>query len=223
MVEAEYTLRDKLLRFATSERYDDELARAFDLYWGGRYCIDDAPELGETDHARFIEYYIYDYQLAEHGCTAVQLFDEFRSYTLSDEERRVLAEWELTVFGVFFPKQREETGTVLRDIFDGTELTVVNLELAMLPPDCLLIGRVITVLGTGRLSGAVSSVPVSTEPILREFVSAHYNLYRREHPESDWRGFFRSEQHGLQHLLLEMRLKATAAAATQQSHTERSS
>jgi len=223
MLDAEQNLRDKLLRFATSERYDDELARAFDLYWAGRYCIDDAPELGETDHARFIEYYIYDYQLAEYGCTAVQLFDEFRSYTLSDEECRVLAEWEETVFGVFSAEQSKETGTVLRDIFDGTELTVVNPELAVLPPDCLLIGRVISVLGEWRLSGAVSSVPVSTEPILREFVSAHYDLYRREHPESDWRGFFRSERHGLQHLLLDMRLKATAAGATQQPHTERSS
>ena len=93
----------------------------------------------------------------------------------------------------------------------------------MLPPDCLLIGRVISVMGKRRLSGAVSSVPVSTEPVLREFVSAHYDLYQREHPESDWRGFFRSELHGLQHLLLEMRLKATAAGATEESCTERSS
>ncbi len=222
MLEAEQNLRDKLLRFATSERYDGELARAFDLYWTGKYCIDDTSELGETDHARFIEYYIYDYQLAGHECTAVQRFAEFRSYTLSDEERRMLAEWEETVFGVFSAERSESSGMVLRDIFDGTELTVVNPELAMLPPDCLLIGRVITVLGERRLSGAVSSVPVSTEPVLRKFVTAKYDVYKREHPESDWRGFFQSERHGLQHLLLEMRLKIAAAGETQESHTERS-
>ena len=213
MLEAEQNLRDKLLRFATSERYDDELARAFDIYWDGRYSIDNAPLLGEMDHARFIE----------HGCTCVELFDEFRSYTLNDEERRVLAEWEETVFGVFSAERNEGSGTVLRDIFDGTELTVVNPELAVLPSDCLLIGRVISVMEERRLSGAVSSIPVSMGPILRKFVTARYDVYKREHPESDWRGFFRSELHGLQHLLLEMRLKATAAGATEESCTERSS
>ena len=222
MLEAEQNLRDKLLRFATSERYDDELARAFELYWDSKYCIDDTSVLGAMDHARFVEYYIYDYQLAGHGCTCVQLFDEFRAYTLSDKERRVLAEWEDTVFGVFSAERNDSSGVVLRDIFDGTELTAVNPELATLPPDCLLIGRVISVMDERRLSGAVSSVPVSTEPVLREFVTAKYIVYKRECPESDWRGFFRSERHGLQHLLLEMRLKIAATADTEESHTERS-
>jgi len=215
-------LRDKLLRFATSERYDDELLRAFDLYWDGKYRIDNAPELGEMDHARFIEYYIYDYQLSDYECTPLELFDEFRSYTLTDEERRVLDEWDGTVFGVFSVEQTEGDKFLLHDIFDNTQIAVVNPELATLPEGCLLIGRIISVLGEKRLSGAVSSLPVATEPVLREFVDAQFELYQKEFPESDWRGFFRSERHRLQHLLLEMRRKVEAGGAQEESHNQRS-
>lgn len=222
MEDAEHSLRDKLLRFATSERYDQELARAFELYWDGKHRIDDAPELDEIDHARFVEFYIYDYLLAEYNCTPLDLFDEFRGYTLSDDERRIIAEWRETVFGVFCVVTSAEGGTVLRDIFDGTELTVVNPELAEMPQECLLIGRVVSVFGKNRLSGAVSSVPLPTEPILREFITAHYELYQREQPGVTWREFFRSERHRLQHLLLEMRRKATAVEETELSETERS-
>jgi len=210
MHEAEQNLRDKLLRFATSERYEQELARAFELYWDGKYHIDNAPELGQIDHARFIEYYIYDYQLAEYGCSPLELFDEFRGYTLSEEEREVLAEWDNTVFGVFIVVDTDDEGTLLRDIFDGVEAFVVNPELTALPRDCIIVGRVISVLGTKRLSGAVATLPPSSGALLRKFVAAQYDLYRRQHPEGNWRDFFRTECHRLQHLLLEMRRQATA-------------
>jgi len=217
MEDPEQSLRDKLLRFATSERYDRELARAFDLYWDGKYQLDDTTELSEIDHARFVEFYIYDHMLAEYNCTPVDLFDEFRGYTLSDDERRILDEWHDTLFGVFSVGPSGPEGTVLRDIFDGTEVTVVNPELAELPRECLLIGRVISVLGKKRLSGAVSTVSISTEPVLREFVTAQYDFYRREKPGVTWREFLRSSRHRLQHLLLDMRRKATTAEQTERS------
>jgi hypothetical protein len=210
MLEAEQNLRDKLLEFATSTRYDGEVQRAFDVYWSGRYTLDASPELDDIDHARFLEFYLFGYRFAEHDATAVELFDEFRAYLLDDAEQKLLAEWRHTIFGVFHRGETTGEGTRLRDMFDETDLTVVNPELAELPENCILIGRIIPVLGTYRLSGPVATLSDATVDTLREFVDARFEMYLRVAPGATWREFFRTEQHGLQHLLLDMRLKATA-------------
>lgn len=208
MIEAEHSLRAKLLEFATSGRYDADVARAFDLYWSGKYTIDNAPELDQLDHARFLEYYLFDYRLAEHDMTPVDLFDEYRGYTLSEDEQRLLGEWSATVFGVFLLCETTDAGTRLHDVFDDSDIVVVNPELAELPDHCLLVGRVITVFGVNKLSGAVSTLSNTVIDVLREFLEARFELFIKESPGAAWRDFFRTEHHGLQHLLMEMRIKA---------------
>lgn len=208
MLEAEQSLRSKLLEFATSGRYDDDVSRAFDLYWSGKYPIDSAPELDQLDHARFLEYYLFDYRLAEHDATPVDLFDEYRGSSLTDEERRLLTEWSDTVFGVFLLCENTDGGTRLHDVFDDTDIVVVNPELVELPEHCLLVGRVISVFGVCKLSGAVSTLSDTVIDVLREFLEARFEDFGKKSPGATWREFFRTEHHGLQHLLMEMRMKA---------------
>ncbi len=218
MIKAEQDLRQKLLDFATSARYDDELERAFITYWDNKYDIASDNQLDELDQARFLEFYLFDYRTAEYDLTFVELFDEFRGYTLNDIERKIVSEWRSTVFGVFIRGETEDQGTKLIDMFDESEFVVVNPELAEMPEQCLLVGRIISVLGKHRFSGPVATLSETVTDSLHELVTARFEEYRKEMPGTTWRDFFRTERHGLQHMLLDLRIAIENAQNT--NHTD---
>lgn len=202
-MDAEQVLRDKLLTFATSKRYDEEVARAFEMFWGGRRKLA-GTRLNEADSARFLEWYIFDCRTKGHGKTPVALFQEFRGYTLPDDQSKLLQQWQQTRFGLYGVTAVRGRQLELRDVFDKNVVTVQGPEGSPLAKDDLVFARVMNVGNTMRISGAVTRVPPSAREVVAKHLAALFDEYSRGRPNARWRDFFREQGHRVNHLLTDL-------------------
>jgi hypothetical protein len=202
-MDAENLLRDKLLTFATSKQYDEEVARAFETFWGGRRKLA-GQRLNEADSARFLEWYIFDYKTKKHGKTPVELFQEFRGYTLPDDQRKILQQWQKTRFGLFAVTAVRGRQLELLDVFDKDALTVLGPEGCPLAKDDLLFARVMNVGNAVHMSGAVTRIPPGAREIVAKHLAALFDEYSRGRPNARWRDFFRDYAPRVNNLLTDL-------------------
>ena len=202
-MDAELALREKLLTFSTSTRYDDEVARAFDMFWGGRRRLK-GPRLNEGDSARFLEWYIFDYKTARYGKTPVELYQEFRGYTLPDEERGLLRQWQTSRFGLYEVTGVWATQVGLRDFFENEPLTVLAEEVSGLSQSGLLVGRILNVGPSLKLSGTVLRVPAVMRDAIIEHLRELFTQYGRERPNARWSTFFHDWGDRVNHFLTDI-------------------
>ncbi len=202
-MDAELALREKLLAFSTSARYDDEVARAFEMFWGGRRQLKGA-RLNEADSARFIEWYIFDYETARYGKKPVELYQQFRGYTLPDAERSLLRQWQTTRFGLY-----EITGiwtrqVRLRDLFEKETVTVLADQGSGLSQGGLVLGRILNVGAGVKLSGTILRIPADVRDTVVQHLRDLFEQYGRGHPNARWSGFFHDWGHRVNHFLTDM-------------------
>jgi hypothetical protein len=202
-MDAERVLREKLLLFATSKRYDEEVARAFEMFWGGRRKLA-GTRLNEADSARFLEWYIFDYRTKGHGKRPVELFEEFRGYTLPDEQRELLRQWQCTRFGLYEVTAVRGAQLGLRDVLDNDSLTVQSPEGCPLAKGDLVFARVMDVGRTLRISGTVTRIPGSAKEAVTQHLSTLFDEYSRGLPNARWRDFFREHGHRVNHFLTDL-------------------
>jgi|GEM_PF-3055717 len=202
-MDTELGLREKLLTFATSTRYDDEVARAFEMFWGGRRQLT-GPRLNEADSARFLEWYIFDYKTARYGKRLVELYQEFRGYTLPDAERSLLRQWQTTRFGLYEITGVWTTQVGVRDFFEKETVTVLVDQGSGLSQGGLLFGRILNVGPSLKLSGTILRIPVGIRDTVVQHLRDLFEQYAREHPNARWSGFFHDWAHRVNHLLTDI-------------------
>jgi len=202
-MDAEQVVRDKLLSFATSKRYDEEVARAFEMFWGGRRKL--AERLNEADSARFLDWYVFDYRTKGNGKTPVELFQEFRAHTLPDDQRKLLQHWHQTRFGLFAVTAAVRGRQIeLQDVFDKDVVTVQSPEGCPLAKDDLVFARVMNLGSALRISGAVTRVPPSAREAVAKHLAALFDEYSRGRSTARWRDFFREQGHRVNHFLTDL-------------------
>ena len=202
-MDAELALREKLLAFATSKRYDDEVARAFDMFWGGRRSLK-GKRLDEADSARFLEWYMFDCKTKQHGKTPVALYQEFRGYTLPDEERSLLRQWQRTRFGLFEIAGVWTTQLGLRDLFENDTVTVQSAQPSPLSQGDALLGRILNVGTALKLSGTILRIPAPMRDTVVQHLSDLFDQYGREHPNARWSTFFCNWGHRVNHFITDI-------------------
>ena len=202
-MDAELALREKLLAFSTSNRYDDEVARAFDLFWGERRSLK-GKRLDEADSARFLEWYIFDYKTRHHGKTPIALYQEFRGYALPDDQRALLRQWQRTRFGLYEVTGVWKSQLGLRYVFDKDILTVQTAQESPLSQADLLFGRILSVGAALKLSGTVMRIPTATADTIVQHLRDLFGQYAREHPDARWSTFFRNWGHRVNHYLTDL-------------------
>jgi hypothetical protein len=203
-MDAELGLREKLLAFCTSKRYDDEVARAFDMFWGGRRKLIGA-RLDEADSARFIEWYIFDYKTEKHGKTPVALFEEFRGYTLPDDQRGLLRQWQRTRFGLFEVAGAWKTQLGLRDVFQNDIFNVQCPQGCPLATGDIFFSRILDVGNISTISGTITRIPSAMKEAVTQHLSGLFDEYARTVRGGQWATFFRDRGDRVNHYITDLR------------------
>ena len=203
-MDAEHALRQKLLVFSTSKRDDDEVARAFDIFWGGRRKLK-GDRLDEADSSRFLEWYIFDYKTQQHGKAPVALFQEFRGYPLPDDQRELLRQWQQTRFGLFEVAGVWKSQLGLRDVFQNDTFNVQCPQGCPLAKDDALLGRILNVGSTLSLSGTITRIPSARKNVVTRHLSGLFDEYARTVRGARWSTFFRDWGHRVNHYLTDLR------------------
>lgn len=203
-MDPERALREKLLTFATSKRYDDEIARAFNMFWGGRRSLAGS-RLDEADSSRFLEWYMFDYRTERYGKALVELFREFRGHTLPDDQRELLRQWRQTRFGMYELTSVRETTLTLRDVFENDVLTVENLGKYPGGEGDLLLGRILSGGHVLHLSGTVIRIPNPIKETVKQRLTELFKEYGQTVRDPRWRSFFREWGHRVNQFLIDLR------------------
>lgn len=203
-MDAELVLREKLLLFSTSKRYDEEVARAFDTFWGGRRKLTGA-RLDEADSARFLEWYIFDYKTQQHGKPPVALFQEFRGYTLPDDQRELLRQWQQTRFGLFEVAGVWNMQLGLRDMFQNEIFNVQGPQGCPLATGDIFFGRILKRGSASTLSGTITRIPSTGKDLVTQHLSGLFEEYARTVRGARWPTFFHDWGHRVNHYLTDLR------------------
>lgn len=118
---------DRLIEFATSPKYQEELIRAKDHYnkIPGR-VHDDEPSF-ENRMNLFINWYIFDWIITDERITFVDLFFRENESTLVDEENKIFSDLRYTLHSLFILEKRvSKEHILLIDLFDGERLDILD-------------------------------------------------------------------------------------------------
>ena len=190
--EDEKNLRGAILDFAAAERFSHDWQRALDMYTGSS---EDIELEGTVDKVMFMDWFIHDYHCARSGEPIVKIFAREKASTLNERQRRILMEWQDTLFGVYeLTGISKGEGVRLRHILTEEEYLVedVSVSNAAALWD-LVVTRVIGVDGIFHVSGAATILPQSRKRDLKDFLETVFREYERAHRGTSFREFLRAE------------------------------
>lgn len=159
-------VREKLGRFAGRPRFNDEFEEAFEFFFGE--SVEHLQEtLEEDDFERFMEWFVYDYRLAN-GHRLIEIFDLEHGSDLSRPARRILKGWEQSNLTLLELHDRIDDTCIFVDVLTGQryEVAADSVHPGMLRWS-LVISRPLHVGATWELSSAQTVLPaVAKEPLL---------------------------------------------------------
>jgi len=192
--EDERGLRQAILEFANAERFAYDLKSAFAIYRKG---LEDSDFEEPEEEITFIDWFIHDYPCAGSGEPVIKIFAKEKASTLNERQRRILKEWQNTLFGVYEVIEiLKGRGVRLRDIVTEEKYFVedVSASNAAAMWD-LLAARIISVDGALHLSGAATLLPQRRKRDLKDFLQTRFMDYKRTHKEASFREFLHAESH----------------------------
>lgn len=178
-------LREALYQYGVDDeagRFQSARALAWQQFFGPLVPIGQLPD-DHPDWDAYDDWFLFDYRLVEGGKTPFELFLAGPARALPPDQRALAESWQNDRLGVFAVESTGQgRGAVLRDLKDGTLLTVPNVPLSRhgLRWD-LLIGRLVPV---GELWG-FAAPPRHLLPPLAERLPGDFT--GREPPAADRR------------------------------------
>jgi tetratricopeptide (TPR) repeat protein len=192
-------LRQRLMAYVEKSLPRAETDRAMREFFGERFDLDrrsfalDSRGV-EVEWPAFLEWLIHDFRLST-GQPAIARFLAERGGSLPADERGILEEWQDAAVGLHEVVDLEPGRSLtLRDVFTEETCTVREVRGSLSAVRWDLLGaRVIRVHGEPFLSGTVTAFYASDREDLVAHVKERYQTYRRQHPGTSWREFFRAE------------------------------
>ncbi len=183
---AERSLREKILEFSREPlfKYDFEEARR--IFLEGR-------EPGEVDIVIFLDWFIHDYRLKDHGKTIIELFYLEKNPNLAPIEKEILNGWQNTDLRVYEVTDIERgRGIRIKDLFDNNEIFVNDISSSkkMTKWDIGAM-RVIKTLGKFYLSGAICLLPATSKDDMIEFGKESFLGFKKKKEGATWQEFFK--------------------------------
>lgn len=191
-------LHDSLVDFAEDERFAGDLDRAFHIFFSEEAAEILDPE-EEAAFISFIEWFVYDYRLAQKGERLIDVFEREEAQYLGELERQVLAAWRETNISLFEVYQIDEEGVWAEDLFTGERVRIADPNMAAgVTLWSLLLCRVLPVGETYQPSGAALEVPpMFKRDILRQ-AQADFRRWQRQHGTAGgWRTYLRERGYAL--------------------------
>ncbi len=203
-------IRDKLGRFAGRPRFNDEFEEAFEFFFGE--SVEHLQEtLDENDFERFMEWFVYDYRLAN-GHRLIEIFDLEHGVDLTRPARRMLRGWSQSYLTLFELVERKGDICRLMDLLTG-EPYDVNAD--SVDPNverwALIIARPLPLGNEWELSPAQTVLPPVAKESYLGLVRGEYRRHRRAHGDVPVQRFLREQGFLFNDLLVEVDLDETAA------------
>lgn len=188
-------LLNRLYQYAQTARFAEDLANAFQVYWGGAFSLDGMSELPQGDLRRFMEWFTHDYRIQADERPVLELFLEREAVQYPDEAQKLLRAWATSLTGMYRFASRAGESLSLYDPLREQELIVQAPALARnARGGDILVGRLYDYRGEKHFSFAVMVLPGAVEDEMAVFARNAFYLYQEEHPGAGLDAFLR--QHG---------------------------
>jgi len=194
---AEESLRGEILRFATGDRFKDEMLEAFRAYKGG--AIDASLlMLGQDplENLRFLDWFIHEHMHSEKNKSILDLFDELRSKNLDDEQRDLLEEWKVSRLGAFEVESAEDGVLKLIDVFSDETYSIEDASACEeVEKEMIVVARITSSQGKRKLAGAPILLSAESKQKLVDAINADFEKHKEDHPEAELSKFTSENAH----------------------------
>lgn len=92
-LDAARDLRLALAEFADAERFTGALGEAAARYWNNYYSAESLPLMSLAESERFLDWFIFDYELPDEGLRPIEVFSQENHSSLNATEAQLLAQW----------------------------------------------------------------------------------------------------------------------------------
>jgi hypothetical protein len=194
---AEESLRGEILKFATGERFTDEMLSAYQPYRGG--AVDAATMMANQDpmeNIRYLDWFIHEHKHSESNKTIIGMFDDLKSKGLDDDQKALLVEWRASRLGAFEVKSADDGVLELADVF-GEETYSIKDESACeeVEAGMVVVARVTSSFGERKLAGAPVLVPAKSKQKLIDTMGEELEKNKKDNPDADLTGFASENTH----------------------------
>ncbi len=194
---AEESLRGEILKFATGERFRDEMVEAFKTYQG------DEVESGlmgmsqtSLENIRFLDWFINEHLHSTENKTIIDLFGELRSKNLEEDQKKLLEEWRASRLGAFEVESTEGGALKLVDIFTGDAHLIEDQSACdEVETGMIVVARVTTSWGKKELAGAPALLEADSKQKLVDSMNAEFEKSREDNPDADLAQFLSENTH----------------------------
>ena len=194
---AEEGLRGEILKFATGDRFKDEMVEAYQAYKGG--AIDASLLMMNQDpleNIRFLDWFIHEHVHSTKKKTIIDLFDELRSKNLDEEQKKLLEEWKASRLGAFEVESAKGGVLKLADVF-GAESYSIEDESACeeVEDGMVVVVRITSSKGKRKLGGAPILLPAESKQKLVDSITADFEKHKEENPDAELSEFASGNAH----------------------------
>jgi hypothetical protein len=194
---AEEGLRGEILKFATGDRFTDEMPVAYMAYMGG---APDANMLAmgqdQLENIRFLDWFIHEYSHSEKNKSIIDMFDEVRSKALDDDQKKLLVEWKASRLGAFEVDSVDAETLKLSDVFgDGSYSIEDESAREEVEPGMVMVARVTTSWGKGKLGGAPVLISAESKQKLVDAVTEAFEKHKEDHADAELAEFASENSH----------------------------
>ncbi|MBC7255956.1 MAG: SEC-C domain-containing protein [Chloroflexi bacterium] len=209
---AEAALLTALYRYAQGPQFQNDLAQAFEIYWGGRYDLRAISDADVEDMRRTIEWFLHDAHVGEARRHVIDLFIENETREYAPELLEILQAWASSALAVLRVERCSGGRLEALDLLREEPLTIADAIWARNAREGdLLAGRLYTLHGEHRLSRMTLLLPSQHEEPLVAYLRNAYTLYQDEHPKATWDEFLRENGHLVNAFLLSPRAEPLRA------------
>lgn len=202
--EAGKWLRQDFLKFARDERFAEPFATALPIYWNEYYSYDNAEQMAPNEAFRFIDWFVFDYQLDE-SPTLFNVYYEERYDDLSNYQQQVLDGWRNAPPSSAYELLGYEGQTLqVREFFTGQEFEVYEpAGHGPVQTGDLLLGRLLPVKDHLEFSTVAAYLPQDEIADLGEKMNQAREIDVQAHPDASYEDFMRRQGHLIIHHALE--------------------
>ena len=194
---AEEGLRGEILKFATGQRFSDEMVEAFSFYNKGgieQTLLKQNP----LENIRFLDWFIHEHKLAKEDKPVIMLFGDLRAKNLDEDQRKLLEEWQQSFLGAFEVISVEDDVLRLTDIFTDAEHHIEDASASEeVETGEIIVARMTSSWGKKKLGGAPIILSPEKKQKLADAINAQFGEYRQEHPDADLSEFLSAHAHVL--------------------------
>jgi hypothetical protein len=194
---AEESLRGEIMKFAMGERFKDEMLEAYQAYKGG--AADVSLMLMNQDpleNIRFIDWFVHEHKHSTEKKSVIDMFDELRSKTLDDNEKKLLVEWIASRLGAFEVESVKGGVLKLNDVFGEESYSIEDPEACEeVEPEMVVVARVTSSWGVGKLAGAPIMVSAESKQKLIDAVTEDFEKHKEDNPDAELSQFASENSH----------------------------